>query len=144
MFYKIEMICLLISKYAWDGSVCTDLISFTSIFFINTPLVRDKCKRTYVNIRSALSFNAGNGLFAHWNRNWRNSGHWLLPSSSIKFLATSAATSQTLRRILSVCSFWTDSKICSFNWVCASGGICEIIAYQIYLQLTFDSNVDNP
>lgn len=140
------MICLLISKYAWDGSVCSYLISFTSIFLINTPLIQDICKKknAYVNIRSALSFNADNGLFAHWNRNWRNAGHWLLPSSSIKFLATSAATSQILRRILSFCSFWTESKICSFNWVCASGGICEIIAYQIYLQLTFDSNIDNP
>lgn len=131
MFYKIEMVCLLISKYTWDGSVC-NIIFLISIFLINTLVIQD-IKETYVNIRSALSFNAGNGLFAHWNRNWRNSGHWLLPSSSIKFLATSAATSQTLRRILSFCSFWTESKICSFNWTCASGGIYEIITYYLWI-----------
>lgn len=123
MFYQIKIICLLVSKYTWDGSVDTQYIFYFYFFNKYTIIRKMDLKETYVNIRSALSFNAGNGLFAHWNRNWRNSGHWLLPSSSIKFLAISAATSQTLRRIVSVCSVWTDNKICSFNWTCASGGI---------------------
>lgn len=134
-------ICFISSRWCvcwFPNTPGTDLhihliIFFTSILIYHKIYHKIGIKKTHVNIRSALSFKADNGLFAHWNRNWRNSGHWLLPSSSIKFLATSAATSQTLRRILSVCSFWTDSKICSFNWTCASGGICEIIAYQIYL-----------
>lgn len=128
MFYKIQIICLLISKYAWDGSIYIYLKQIymrwnSKLYIIYSKNIIYIYIKTYVNIRRAFSFNAGTGLFAHWNRNCRNSGHWLLPSSSIKFLATSAATSQTLRRIVSVCSFWTDNKICSFNWACASGGI---------------------
>lgn len=82
---------------------------------------------TYANMRSALSFKTGVGAFAHWKRNWRNSGHWLFPSSSIRLRATSAATSQTFLRIESDSSCCTASSTCSFSCCCPSGGSCRVL-----------------
>lgn len=102
---------------------------------------------TYVNMRSALSFRTGVGAFAHWKRNWRNSGHWLFPSSSIRLRATSAATSQTFLRIESDSSCCTASSTCSFSCCCPSGDSCKLmrgtVLHQYLLKPCFQSHAFN-
>lgn len=53
---------------------------------------------THVNILMPASFMLESWDAAQLNMNCRNSGHWLLPSSSIRFRASSETTSQICQR----------------------------------------------
>ena len=82
-------------------------------------------------------------------RNLRNSGQRLFPSSSVKFLATSAAKSATFLRTFLFGSFWTQLIICSFKTAFCSSGSCKLQIIKYYspnylkIQLTFPKNSSN-
>ncbi len=80
---------------------------------------------TYANILKLHSFKCGDCELAHWNKNCKNSGHWLFPSSSIKFLASSETTSQTFFFNDSFVSVWTNFNKASFNWFWSSTLNCK-------------------
>ena len=60
------------------------------------------------------------------NINWRNSGHKLFPSSSIKFRETSATRSAIFFRMALWCSFCNKVRIWDLNWAfCSSGNFLK-------------------
>lgn len=109
----------------WNGLLWI-YTKLTSTDFIKPLYLKFKL-RTYVNIRRAASFITGDCEFAHWNRNCRNSGHKLFPSSSRRFRAISDTTSQNFRLMESDCSDCITINKRSFNCCWASSGSCESI-----------------
>lgn len=114
---EIQVVSLLIAKYSRNQAKKTRITCN-----LGTDETHNSC--THQNIRRALSLRAGTGEFAHEKRNLRNSGHWLFPSSSIRFLATSAATSHTLRLKPGGWSRCTATSTCPCSCDCASGDSC--------------------
>ena len=76
----------------------------------------------YLNKSKDTSLWCDCGELARSNMNFKNSGHKLFPSSSIKFRETSATKSTIFLLMLLFGSFWSKVKSWALNWLFCSSG----------------------